>query len=173
MFLQQAEVAQALGRFHDRRLDGTRLPAEHALRAVVVDDQIRRFVPRFFLGGHALGDRPESIPQDLGHLQEADRGAVGEHQEALARRLGHRHRADVHVGYIAHIGDAEALAADNGRQALAWSTASCRTRPCAPDARSLRLDRDRTVTVSSSKFVTQNLTTQVSGLGGDRVINDR
>jgi hypothetical protein len=35
----------------------------------------------------------------------------------------------------------------------------------------LLLDRDRTVTASSSKFVTQNLAAQVSGLGGDRVIN--
>jgi hypothetical protein len=46
------------------------------------------------------------------------RGAVGEHQEALARRLGHRHGADVHVGYIAHVGDAEALAADNGHRSV-------------------------------------------------------
>ena len=35
---------------------------------------------------------------------------------------------------------------------------------------SARLDRDRTVSVSSSKFVIQNLTT-LSGLGGDRVIS--
>lgn len=44
-------------------------------------------------------------------------------------------------------------------------------RPATGFAGSLRLDRDRTVTASSGKFVTQNLTTQASGLGCDRVIN--
>jgi hypothetical protein len=54
--------------------------------------------------------RAEPLAQDLSHLQDADGRPVGQRQEALAGRLGRGHRADVQIGHVAHIGDAEALA---------------------------------------------------------------
>ena len=85
MPLQKPEVPQTLGGFHDRGLNGTRPPAQHALRPLIMDDQIGQFVSRRFLGRNPLGERPEPLPQDLGQLKLADRRPVGQHQEALAQ----------------------------------------------------------------------------------------
>ncbi len=55
LFRQQAEVAQALGRLHDGRLDRTRAPAEFLAGPVVVDNQLRQVAAGLLLREHAGG----------------------------------------------------------------------------------------------------------------------
>ena len=56
----------------------------------------------------------EPIAQDLSQLQVADRRTVGERQEAFAGCIVRAHRLDVQVSHVAHVGDTEALARDDG-----------------------------------------------------------
>src|SRR5262245_10660257 len=89
---QEPQIAQALACPSERRLHRTRPPPKAGDGPVLVDDRAGHHVAGGLLGRYPRGTEPKT--QDLGHLEEAPRRAVGDGQEPLAGGLGGGHGAE-------------------------------------------------------------------------------